>query len=224
MERLLVPLSVLNVRGAFGTRWSTELVYRNHSSTAVGIFPVAVGDWRPAVNATERLPIFYSAVEAPGQFLYATRPGVDALQFDLRLFDAAHPENGWGTRLPVVREHEFGERVTLINVPSASDYRLALRVYGASASTDAAEIEVRLYDDADRRLLASASLPLQRPHAVQELTPLYAQVLSLHDLFPELSRARMPRVEVTSRRSDVAIWGFISVTSNATQFVTILTP
>ena len=216
-EPLIVPISVQGVHGAFGSSWSTELWYRNNSSTPVQIFPVSVSDWVPARNATSFLPILSAPSYDPGVLLYMTRAGAEHIQFDLRLFNTSDPSASWGTKLPVAREHDFVPRIDLINVPTDPQFRTALRIYalpeGAPADTRV-RVEVRSLAE---ELLASTETVLTG-------TPLYAQILSLTD-DASLSR-RFDRVNVRVQPADPAlkIWAFISVTANATQHVAIVTP
>lgn len=107
LEPVLVPISVFSVPGAYGTVWSTELWYRNNSTEAVVIWPLAVADWYPGIGRTERLLIGYFPADAPGQIIFVGRNGGDEVQFDLRIFNRAKHEDSWGTKIPVVREHEF---------------------------------------------------------------------------------------------------------------------
>src|SRR5205085_11426720 len=55
--RVLVPVTVSLVPGAYGTVWSTELWYRNNPDHPVGMFPLAVSDFVPAVRRPAFLPI-----------------------------------------------------------------------------------------------------------------------------------------------------------------------
>jgi hypothetical protein len=216
-ERVLVPISVGNVPGAFGSLWSTELWYRNNSDKPVAIFPLAVADPVPTIKRTEPLPVGNFPASAPGTLLYVSRDGGDQVQFDLRLFNRADPKSAWGTKLPVVREREFAGSASLINVPTGADFRSALRVYGLPDSTLIGEtVDVKLYSN-DEKLLASAELTFDG-------WPRYAAILSLADAFPEARPAERVRVVVEARNAQIKIWAFVSVTSNATQTVTVVTP
>lgn len=216
-EPLIVPISVQGVHGAFGSSWSTELWYRNNSSSPVQIFPLFISDWVPAKNATSFLPILSAPSYAPGVLLYMTRAGAEHIQFDLRLFNAADRSANWGTKLPVVREIDLAPRIDLINVPTDPQFRTALRIYalaeGAPADTRV-RVEVRSLAE---ELLASTETVLTG-------SPLYAQILPLID-DASLSR-RFDRVNVRVQPADPAlkIWAFASVTANATQHVAIVTP
>jgi len=216
LERVLLPVSVSRIPGAFGTLWSTELWYSNNSTHPVIIYPLARSDHVPTVNQTEFLHVFTSRNYDPSQIIYVERDGIDDVQFDLRLFNRSDPSSKWGTKLPVVREREFTNAISLINVPTAADFRSALRIYALPDNSFAGEtVLVRIYSN-DERLLVSAELPFNG-------APRYAAVLSLADTFPAIQQVDRVRVHVESRSSR-KVWAFVGVTSNTTQDVAIITP
>ncbi|MDQ3279963.1 MAG: hypothetical protein M3Q69_00955 [Acidobacteriota bacterium] len=213
-ERILVPISVGRQPGAYGSLWSTELWHRNNSDQPVNVSPLAISD---AVYPTHRTVFLPIGVGHPGLLLFMHPGGSDAVQFDLRLFNDNDPQSSWGTKIPVVREREFVHEVSLINVPTSADYRTALRIYGLpEGSVSGDPIHVDIYG-IDERLLASTVLPF-------EGVPRYAAVLSLADAFPEIRRVPRVNVRITSPRPGDKIWAFVSVTANATQYVTLVTP
>jgi hypothetical protein len=216
-QRVLVPISVGKVPGAYGSVWSTELWSRNNSTRPVAIFPLAVSDWVPVIGRTEFLPIGNMPASAPGQILYMSRDGGDEVQFDLRLFNRAAPEASWGTKLPVVREGEFAGVVSLINVPAGAQFRSALRIYGLpdeSLTGETVLVQIYSYDE---RLLASTEMAF-------EGTPRYAVILSLAEAFPEIRQVDRLRIHIESRSGRSKVWAFVSVTSNATQEIALVTP
>lgn len=216
-DRVLVPVSVALVPGAYGSRWSTKMWYCNSSDRPIMVFPLAIGDATPAVHRTTLLRIFKLPPHAPGQFLYVQRDGGDALQFDLRLLNEAAPNGSWGTRLPVVRDAEFVPKISLINIPTAPDFRSALRIYALPESEPVDDhVRVRIFTD-DERVLVDTVLRLQG-------LPNYAQILSLTDVFPEIRAVERVRVQVEANTGEAKLWAFVSVTANATQQVSLVTP
>lgn len=216
-ERVLVPVSVSRVPGAYGSIWSTELWYRNNSDRPVAVFPLAVSDRVPTIGRTERLPVATLPAHTPGQFLYVSRDGADDVQFDLRLFNRSEPHAAWGTKLPVVREAEFAPTVSLINVPTGAEFRSALRIYALpddSAAPDA--VRVRIYTN-DERLLVDTILAMDG-------LPKYAQILSLADAFPAIRDFDRVRIHVEATGGQLKLWAFVGVTSNTTQHVSLVTP
>jgi len=90
-ERVLVPISVSLVAGAYGSTWSTELWFRNNTDRPVVVFPLAISDSVPVIRRTELLPIGSRPAHAPGQFLFVTRTAEAEVQFDSRLFNRNEP-------------------------------------------------------------------------------------------------------------------------------------
>lgn len=215
-ERVLLPVSVNGIPGAFGTRWSTELWYRNNSTYPVAIYPLAMSDHVPTMNRNELLHVFTSPNYDPSQIINVERAGIDSVQFDLRLYNRSDPRAKFGTKLPVVREREFGDVVNLINVPTASDFRSALRIYALPDESFAGETVLLQIFDNDERLLVSTDIPFNG-------APRYAVVSSLADAYPQIRQADRVRVHVESRNGR-KIWAFVGVTSNTTQDVSIVTP
>jgi len=105
--RILVPISVSGIVGSYGTIWSTELWFRNNSSTPVSVFPLTMADYVPPVRLTVELPVPEMPSDAPGIFLTVPQYALDDLQFDLRLFNRRATTSGWGTKLPIVRNRSF---------------------------------------------------------------------------------------------------------------------
>ena len=217
-ERVLVPISVSSVPGAYGSLWSTELWYRNNSAFPVAVLPVTESDYVPTIGRNERLPIPSWPPDAPGKFLYVTRGYLDQVQFDLRLYNRADPFGEWGTKLPVVRENEFAERIELINVGIGPGLRVALRIYGLS--DDAASATMKLYSN-NEELLASADVPLLGTPG--DGTPRYAGMLSLTDAFPAIRGKDRVRIQIESHEG-AKLWAFVAITSNITQHVAVVTP
>ena len=216
-ERVLVPVSVALVPGAYGSLWSTEMWYRNNSDRPVAIFPMAISHWGTSIRKTEELPVPRLPAHAPGLFLFVERDGGDQVQFDLRLFNRSAPLAAWGTRLPIVRDADYTPQVSLINVPTGPDFRSALRIYALPEAEPVDDhVRVRIYTH-DERLLVDTVLRLQG-------LPKYAQILSLADTFPEIRNVERVRVHIEANAGEAKLWAFVSVTANATQQVSLVTP
>jgi hypothetical protein len=216
-ERFLVPVSVANAPGAYGTLWDTELWYRNNSGKAIIVTPLWVTDRPPLAGRTEMLDVVPRPASAPGQFLWLSRDGSDQVQFDLRLINRHDPTGDWGVKIPVVRERQFLDSIELINVPTSSDFRSALRIY-ALDETMAPQgfVRVLIYSTSER-LLVSANMPLTG-------SPRYAAILSLADTFPEIRQEARVRVHVEPGQPGTKLWAFVSAVSNRSQHVAIVTP
>lgn len=213
VEPVLLPITVNKVPGSFGTIWTTELWARNNGPTSVPVFPLAVSHGTLVPNQTVRLRIFEASAASPGQLLFVPHSSRGTLQFDLRLKNAADPD-AWGVRLPVVRRDRFATTQRVINVPASSAYRTALRVY-AIVDEPAVPVSVRVrLLGSNEQLLADRALPL---HGFELL---YGQILSLTDEFPSVNGSERITVQL---EADTPIWAFVSVVSNSSQQVTILT-
>jgi hypothetical protein len=217
-ERVLLPIMVGHVPGGYGTVWSTELWYRNNGVVRGNLFPMPISDYvPPPVGVTTPLAAGNFPADTPGTILFITRAGADDVQFDLRLFNEADPRGNWGTKIPVVRDTEFHQVVSLINIPTSSEFRSALRIYGLpDGPLRGQTVRVRVYSN-EEKLLASTELPF-------EGWPLYAQVLSLADAFPEIREVDRVRVRIESTSGPAMMWAFVAVVSNTTQTVSIITP
>lgn len=216
-ERVLLPICVRQVPGAYGTLWSTELWYRNNSEYPVAVLPLVGSHNIPTIGKTVLLPVGSFPAYAPGQVLFVERTGGSQVQFDLRLFDESNPEDAWGTKLPVVRETEFRSAVSLINVPTGLDFRSALRIYGVPESPGGAEaVRVRIFSVDDN--------PLVDTEVVLMGWPRYGAILSLADAYPAIRQAERVRIHVESTNPTAKLWAFVSVTSNHTQNVSLVTP
>jgi hypothetical protein len=213
LERVLVPISVGSVPGAYGTVWSTELgteqLDRERHDLASQLRMVS-GDQTNRTSANRQLS---GKRQARSSSLEGTRR---QNQFDSDL-QLCKPEGSWGTKIPVVREHEFRSTANIINVPTAPDFRSALRIYALPADEDPPEVvRVRIYSHYED-LLVDTELTLRE-------WPPYAGILSLTDTFPEIRQEDRVRIEVDAVNPAAKIWAFVSVTSNHTQNVSIVTP
>jgi hypothetical protein len=216
-EAFLVPVAVWSAPGAYGTLWGTELWYRNNSVHPVDIYGLSQSDHTPTIGLTERLNVGPYSGDAPGTFLILTKLGSENVQFDLRLFNRADSADKDGTKLPVVRATEFADQIHLINVPTRFDVRSTLRVYVHPNDRDIAgeTVTVSAYSN-NELLLASAEVPLRG-------LPKYGAILSLIDIFPQVAQVERVRMHVQSH-NQARIWAFVSVVSNLSQRVSVVTP
>jgi hypothetical protein len=149
--------------------------------------------------------------------LWLSREGSDKVQFDLRLINRADPTTDWGAKIPVIREEQFLDSVELINVPTSSDFRIALRIYALDETLGTeGSVIVRIYSELER-LLISTEVPLTG-------SPRYAAMLSLADAFPEIRKEERVRVHIEPRDAGAKLWAFVTVVSNRTQRVAVVTP
>ena len=216
-ERFLVPVSVGYISGGYGSIWETELRYRNNSDKPLEVTPLRITDQVPTIGRTELLSVEFRPISNPGVFLRVNRDGSEKVQFDLRLINRADTTGDWGTKIPVVREEQFLDSIDLINVPTSTDFRSALRVYALDGTAgDGASVTVQIYSHLEV-LLASTDLPLNG-------SPKYADILSLADAFPEIRQVDRVRVHIEPHDSGTKLWAFVTAVSNHTQHVAVVTP
>jgi hypothetical protein len=226
LARILLPIAIEDVNGAYGSVWTTELWYRNESDTPTQVWPPD----HPHVAATSKLtlplPISRPVLaERPGIFIYVRRIVADDVRFSVVLRDLSRGHEDWGTEIPVVRENDFrGGRVVLINVPTDSRFRHSLRIYEAGLQ-GAARVRIEIFPESPLRAPSIASLDVDLTVRGQPtFDPGYAQLLSLLDAFPIIRAADRVRVEITALTPGANLWAFVALTNNTTQHVALVTP
>jgi hypothetical protein len=223
---ILLPIYVFDVPGAYGTSWSTAASwYYNPLDRNVSIVPTVMSNYS-LTPGTGPLLAPVGTAGSPGTFVGVERDAADEIQFELRLRNTASTD--WGTKIPVVRERDFAERRVVMGVPVVGPFRSALRIYGLPFQRDGVlqmeeSVEVRIYDMGQGNLLARRELRLSGRYVP------YAHALSLTDDFPEIVPRRTsdttPPVSVEIRSlGEMKIWGFVTVTSNTTQHVSVISP
>jgi hypothetical protein len=225
---VLVPLSVDGLAG--GATWSSELWVYNDNDVAVslqaaicsgmqGIFycggdPLLVGP-----KASRRLPSLVTGKYSVGAYLYVPRELEPRVSFQLRVSASPHADSG--TAVPVIRDPQRRPKLTILDVPTGSDSRKLLRLYVAGD----AHLHVHAYDMESGQELAVQELDLTLPTDGSG-PPRPALTLSTSAIFevPEVRSAERLRIEVISEWPNTLLWGMVSVTSNASQHVTLLVP
>lgn len=240
-EKVLLPVYLDGtVAGANGTQWRTDFWVRNGGASSVLLAPweCPPGSACPAVfpltktlvagESLHNLPVFFRPPTAnPGRMLFVSRSGAENVAMQLRFADVSRASLNGGTEMPVVREKSFRSgKVSLLNVPLDSRYRLLLRVY------DVAHTEARFRVTFYAQAAGTGNTP---EHSVEltatsndtgdfRLSPAYAQysidqLLQLPRVWPDALRIEIEPLTPGSR-----FWAFASVTNNDTQLVTLVTP
>jgi hypothetical protein len=221
-ERVLVPVW-FSGPGAFGSNWTTDVTMLNPNS--FGFEPYRRSPL-PFVAAMSTIRLDFGASRAGGVLFFSPRDFTPAPRFGSLVRDLSRNADDWGTEVRVVRESDFRTaEFSLINVPVDARFRATLRIYDA----DSVESQVGVFAYAmDGTVLAFKTVQLRsatpcppfQPCASDD--PAYAQV-DLLALFPEI--AGQPRVRLTLRPATGArTWAFATITNNATQHVTVITP
>jgi hypothetical protein len=237
LERWLLPITAREAHGAFGTVWSTELWMRiDAGGEAVWVAPsfadspcedqCPIGGGPPDDAAFKIGFLRTRAGEHPGSLLYVEEVNADDVHASLRLIESSR---GNVLQLPVVREREFTtRRVHILGIPIESRSRALLRIYGIDPAATG-EVRVRVFREDQgpdfNRLLLDRTLPftvMQRIYTAGPFSypvrPPYAQL----DL--QTVQDGMVRVELSSLDPTLRLWGFVSITENDTQRVTLRVP
>jgi hypothetical protein len=221
-ERILFPV-LFTTDGAAGSRWVSEATISNPRPWFVenantlqrGILCITYpcGE-RLYPGSLER----HSQGFPRGATLLVPRPEAPDLAFALRIRDVSRQAEGLGTQVPVVREKDFkhGEDIALLDVPLDPRYRVKLRVY----QIEPVVMDSRFAQVTTRNPTTGATTGTV---ASFTLTPVEN---GLHYAELDLpSGAANERVNVyINMPLDATAWAFATVTNNATQQVTIVTP
>lgn len=206
-EPVLFPL-LLDAPGANGSLWRTEAVVANLESWLVY-------SWEGRLLNPGEVARLAGGDYPRGLVLRIPRDQAPHVAFGLRARDVSRVEDGYGTEIPVVRERDtfFDTPFTLLDVPVESGYRVKLRVYALTATTQSAAISV-----------APRSGPIVTTYV--RLAPVCddSGCHSYAEFDLPSTAAEGARADVTVTLPDVATWGFITVTNNETQQVTVVTP
>ena len=234
-ERVLVPIVIHHVPGAFGSIWESETSFSNSADADVTIFgpcapPQALyGCTQIAVpkSRTFLVALRQQVSGAPGVFLFIPRNRIDDIDVKLRVQDVSRQALTWGTDIRVVRDTDFRSFIRLHNIPTDVRFRSTLRVYNYDPT--AYPIRVRIFDEDSSALLVEdlplVSFPGGASTDVFPVAPSFVQINSLTDAYPQIGGHDRVRVEVESAFDPAKpIWAFASITNNETQHVTVVTP
>lgn len=245
----IVPSIYGPTAGAYGSRWTAELVARNHSDTAVDVASgggcaIPEGCGTTHGPRTTFVPYIATANPNAGLFLFVSEP--DAISFELRVQDLSRQSDTWGTSIPVVREADTSTTTLhLLDVTVDSKFRSSLRVYAFDLAplSDEPKVRVRIYDlcgigvlDAQCSNTPLVDSQLDLPFVDDRIFPESAMIGDLVATFPQLAKVQpvlvgagplrpaAVRVEIDPMNPGLRFWAFATVTSNATQQVTAITP
>jgi len=233
-ERVLLPLAPQQLAGANGSSWLVTATLMNASNDVInflgpfeeppGIVP---SPHRPNIAPGQVVPLTVLRRHDGGDGLFVAVPSfaADDVTFASRVADVSRTAQTLGTEVPVARERDYKNKVVLLDVPNDPRYRSTLRVYGFA--DDVQSVRIRIFDFAgseafvdEVRTMIGVVHHAVPPSAFPPDYPAYLQ-LPL-DTWPLAGHGNL-RIEVTSTIS-VKLWGFVSVTNNDTQQVTLITP
>jgi hypothetical protein len=228
-EKLLLPIAYYGqVPGAFGSLWKVELSGRNAGSSFVRVgtkMPCAVNcPNSPAQPHSDFFVDLSFTKTVAGHFIYVDSAGAESVSFNLRVQDVSRQALTWGTELPVVRSSDaFTAPVSLINVPSDSRFRVAVRVYDFDG-TGANRVRLRIFPFNSSDAIVDDEVALTTQGFSPEELPPQAQITDLTGRYPTLRDRGPLRIEVIPVTSPLRFWAFVSVTNDETQHVTTITP
>ncbi|HUP64909.1 MAG TPA: hypothetical protein VM557_06495 [Thermoanaerobaculia bacterium] len=229
-ERVLIPVAFYGtVHGAHGSIWRMELAGYNDSELYVKVAPhgtcgIPCAPFPAGAKRSFTLDMAGPGYPGDGKFYYVDRPHHRSVHFELRARDISRETSTWGTEIPVVREHEVREGpVHLLDVPALDGFRLALRIYDLGPELNlSSQALVRVFDFSGGELLLELVVPLSTGGVSPKYVPAQAR---LEDFGSELGSFRgRVRFEITPVGNATRLWGFMSITHNETQHVTVVTP
>ncbi|HEX8154818.1 MAG TPA: hypothetical protein VF698_16920, partial [Thermoanaerobaculia bacterium] len=220
-ERVLFPVT-FGGPGANGSSWATEIFVKNRSASIVDplyrvVFPIVPEippqPFNPGLSSID-------GIAGPrGALVFVPRDRQHDLTYSTIVRNLARQGEDFGVEVPVVRESDTRSRIELLDVPNDPSSRLLLRIYDIDSLGHAVTIAATPHDNPRARVLRVVALRSGRTPS----EPAYAEI-DLRFMFPELVRNGRYEFEIFVVERDVRLWAFVSVTNNATQRVTVLTP
>lgn len=223
VERFLLPIYMPPVRGAFGSEFRTDFRILNRGRSLARLWGL-----RSSTSAFVDVPRWSGTFEeqdgdrpsGPGRFIDVTRDALPDLAMNLRAFDVSRSDTNFGTEIPIVRDEDFEQQVTLIGVPLDPRYRLTLRIYGVGSGYNVYVVagnegrNVPLRSPRDGNDPAYAEITFFPPPPVPGASPT-TTTITVQALEPITSPPMFPKPRV---------WAFVTVTNNETQHITTITP
>ncbi len=222
-ERVLLPVLLPPVSGAFGSVFETEFQVTT-TFGALTLYGLRYGNCAP-VTCIDIEPIVLQSPEdvfppdrvlyngTPGRFLFVPRTEINSMSANLRVFDSSRTAANFGTEIPVVRERDFRTRITLLGIPRDPRFRTKVRIY----STTSTALTVK---------------PSNGPAFGVTLTPsgndLHAPAYAEFNV--DASGFGDPiSLQITHAQSPLPVvpppfWAFATVTNNETQVLTTISP
>jgi hypothetical protein len=223
-QRILVPIETGQyVDGAHGSVWRGVLTATNHQqqrrvrirnvySTCMITCPTGVFTLEPGASME---------LWTDGPMILTYDGSVGSVSLSARVFDVSRQFHDWGTEVPLVSTERFRPEVWLLNVPRQESFRLLLRVFESDGESDT-PVRVRLVDPSTGVAFSESILTL----TTRDERPPFAFGQSML-LLPREDDGTTPslvHIQLSSPSASKRIWGFVSVTHNETQRVTLVTP
>lgn len=235
LTRLLIPIAVDGQNGANGSRWKTSSYVYNSASVPV-LFtqgdPDSCGIPEGCID-TSRIPPGRGGpsnhlIGRPGAIVFVDRANADRLHFTTRIFDANRTEADFGTEIPVVREADLHTTTLVLpHVAVLPNFRVLLRIYDPFV-IPVPLVRVRVVGETshtvyldEMRLIDARGVPFVPESRTWPRFGGSAEI-PLTPLVP--LDGEYVRVEIEPLSPDLRFWAFVSITSNVTNHVTLVTP
>jgi len=214
-ERMLVPVSGSTV-GQFGSVWTATISGYGGSGVFL-VLPyctpslVCGYDYalRPGIPST-----FTVSPSTSGDFLYVPKASANDVDLVVHVSDYLHPADS-NVDVPIVRAADFRSSIRLLDVPSASNIRSMLRVYGYQTGT--VTVVAR---DASGQQISTTTLTLTGADYVYNGFLMYPAFAGEPLSFDGQNDVMLDIIS----DSGSPIWAFVSVTNNDTQHVNLIVP
>jgi hypothetical protein len=233
VERILVPI-LYDGPGAFGSRWVTEATIMNRDWFTrpfqwYPFRPCSGAQCGTAVPWLETVSLSSMFGQRPqGLLLFVDRnDSAKRIHFS-SIIRNVNNEGSFGTEVPIVRENDFLTVDALMpNVTWGPNARAMLRIYGVDGVLE------HFYVDVQAKGKAPESIQFERLPSPCAAVPCNSDqpafaAIDLAAAFPRYFAANPGRIDVAVRTNDASnirrFWAFVTVTHNATQNVTVITP
>jgi hypothetical protein len=235
-ERVVLPISPSYSLCGYHSRYETNLLLYNGSDAVMS--PICFGhDCNAVAPHTSSMMAGPLTNNPLPVYLYVPSDVVDDIHLTLmtesRNLLKAESASAY-TQLPVIRESDFKNKITLIGVRVEEGFRVTSRVFGLD-TPDGTLTVMRVYDMetgdlAYERMYELQTYPMVTASAAgggsaSKLAsrPSFAMECDLSDL-DHWYKGRPLRIEIVPDSPDKKIYGFLSVTDNETQRFTTITP
>jgi hypothetical protein len=227
-DRILLPIFLPPTAGAFGSLFVTSFeIWNRVDGLDVPVYgipymcppilcvPPDPGTPYPLIHNTNATAI-QPFGGTPGRILFVAKDRASVVATALRVYDQSRVSTTLGTEIPVVHDRDFqADAIALLGVPLDSRFRNTLRIYGATPT----ETDVRV-------TIGAATSVVHLAAGADLFQPAFATFTTFP---PPLSGGNdagfvTRRVTIEPLVAGTRIWAFISVTSNDTQQVTVISP
>jgi hypothetical protein len=234
-ERVLLPLGLQKTPGANGSLWSVTAMARNAGDQiseflapfVTGGITTPTPPQHVGPGGTPVLNLSYSQI-GDGVFFTVSKFAVNDFAFEERVADTSRIAQTAGTEIPVVRERDYRTKVVLLDVPNDTRYRGMLRIYGFSDDIEHVRVRIFTLNGSDPLVdevhdTSGVIHHAAPPSAFPPPHPAYLQLPLTTWPALALAGSNSLRIEVTAENG-AKLWGFVSITNNDTQQVTVVSP